>query len=106
MHALKEMWKPIFADQEIEVMKMIPAKNFQQTLWCHPFPVVEFVVKEVHKRKEASMSSFCELCQHSFLQHLNCTGDILHPHYASQTKQSHQQCCHRRISINKEAKSS
>ena len=31
MHALKEMWKPIFDDQEMEVMKMIPAeklKNF------------------------------------------------------------------------------
>ena len=44
------MWKPIFADQEIEVMKMIPQKR--STLWCHPFPVVEFVVKKFTKEKK------------------------------------------------------
>ena len=30
MHALKEMWKPIFDDQELEVMKMIPAEKFNK----------------------------------------------------------------------------
>ena len=30
MHALREMWKPIFDDQELEVMKMIPAEKFNK----------------------------------------------------------------------------
>ena len=37
MHALKEMWKPIFADQEIEVMKMIPAEKFNKLCGVTPF---------------------------------------------------------------------
>ena len=63
MHALKEthFWWPRDRSDENDSRRKV-----QQALWCHSFSVVEFVVNKVHKRKEASMSSSCELCQHPF----------------------------------------